>query len=96
MPDTPRKNRSRLAAMLSDLTGFPVESLSDIPVLLCKGSCEMLAEGCRSILEYSENRIRLDMGKETLVIEGEKLTMSDFHRDTLTIRGSICSIRWEV
>lgn len=91
-----RNNRSRLAAMLSELTGFPVESLSDMPVLLCKGSMEILTEGCRSILEYGDTRIRLDMGRETLCVEGENLSMSDFHRNCLTIRGCIRRIGWEV
>lgn len=96
MPNAQRKNRIRLAEMVSSLTGFPMESLTDIPVLLCKGAQEMQVEGCRAILEYSGDRIRMHMGKEILHVEGADLHMSDFHRNCLTIRGRIAGIRWEV
>lgn len=95
MPATKRKTNSRLAAMLSGLTGFPAESFGDMPVLLCRGSMEILVEGCRSILEYGETKIRLDMGDRTTAIEGENLSMSDFHRNCLTVRGKITAVRWE-
>ena len=90
------KSGLRLAEMVSSLTGFPTESLTDMPVLLCKGAFEMQVEGCRSILEYGGERIRLHMGRENLTVEGCGLTMSAFHRNCLTIRGSITGIRWEV
>lgn len=96
MPELPRKKGSRLASAIAGLTGFPPESLIDLPVLLCRGSMEILVEGCRSILEYSETRIRLDMGWQCVSVEGEALTMADFHRSCLTIRGRITGIRWEV
>lgn len=95
MSSKKRNHKNVLAAMLADLTGFPVESLSDMPVLLCKGSGEVLAEGCTAILEYGDTRIRLDMGRQILCVDGECLSMADFHRNCLTIRGSIRSIGWE-
>ncbi|MBQ4606692.1 MAG: YabP/YqfC family sporulation protein [Clostridia bacterium] len=96
MPKAQRKNRFRLSEMIAGLTGFPAESLTDIPVLLCKGTQEIQVEGCRSILEYSGERIRMHMGRETLLVEGEELHMADFHRNCLSIRGRIAGIRWEV
>ena len=96
MSQKKRKKHFRLTALLADLTGFPPESLTDMPVLLCRGTMEILTEGCRSVLEYDDARIRLDMGREILCVEGEGLTMSDFHRNYLTIRGKIFRILWEV
>ncbi|MBR4959688.1 MAG: YabP/YqfC family sporulation protein [Clostridia bacterium] len=96
MSRTKRKKRYRLAALLADLTGFPPEGMADMPVLLCRGTMEVMTEGCRAILEYSGSRIRLDMGREILCVEGEGLTMSDFHRKCLTIRGNISRVLWEV
>ena len=96
MPEVQRKNRIRLSEMISSLTGFPAESLTDSPVLLCKGSQEILVVGCQSILEYSGGRIRMHMGREKLTVEGEGLHMSDFHRNCLSIRGRITGLRWEV
>ena len=75
MPSSQRKNRIRLAEAVSAMTGFPTEAVSSEPVLLCKGPWEMVVEGCQAILEYSGVRIRLDMKKEKLTVEGKELTM---------------------
>lgn len=96
MPSTQRKRKISLAEMLSSFTGMPPESLSDMPVLLCRGTMEIQVEGCRSILEYSGDVIRLHMEKEILTVEGTGLAMSDFHRNCLTIHGQITGLRWEV
>ena len=96
MSGAKRKKKNWLTALLADLTGFPPEGLTDMPVLLCRGTMEVMTEGCRAILEYGDTRIRLDMGREILCVEGEVLTMSDFHRNCLTIRGDIRRVLWEV
>ena len=96
MPEMFRKTGAALPKVLAGITGAPLECLCDLPVLVCKSSVEILAEGCRSILEYGDTRIRLDMGWQCVVIEGESLTLADFQRNNLTIRGRIAGIRWEV
>ncbi len=95
MPESMKNKNHPIGKALSQLTGLPVEGLCAVPVLLCKGTLELQAEGCRSILEYSDTRIRLSMGKENLTIAGEGLSMSEFHRDCLTVRGRIVGLEWE-
>ncbi len=95
MPEHTKKRKHPVGNALSRLTGFPVEGLCNMPVFLCKGRAEVAVEGCRSILEYSDTRIRLHMGDDVLTVQGEGLSMSDFHRDALTIRGHIRGTIWE-
>jgi len=95
LPNTPKKHTGSLAQFFSDMTGFPTEALTDIPLLICKGPSEMVTEGCRAILEYSRSRIRLDMRKKILLVEGADLVMSEFRRNSLRIRGQIHRICWE-
>ena len=96
MPEMHRKTGAGLPKILAGITGAPLECLCDLPILVCKSSVEILAEGCRSILEYGDSRIRLDMGWHCVSIEGEALNLADFQRNNLTIRGKITAIRWEV
>ncbi len=96
MPEFMEKKNHPIGKALSHLTGLPVEGLCGVPVVLCKGTLELTAEGCRSILEYSDTRIRLSMGREKLTIGGEGLSLSEFHRDCLTVRGKIAMLQWEV
>ncbi len=96
MPESKEKNIHPVGKALSNLTGFPIEGLCDIPVLLCKGTMEVQVEGCRSILEYGDTRVKLNLGKEMLTVTGSALALSDFHRNCLTVRGQITTLSWEV
>lgn len=66
-----------------------------MPTLYCRENIELQVEGCRAILAYSEESIRLDLGEFFLTIEGTALRMSDFHGRCLTIRGKITGCWWE-
>jgi len=90
-----KKNGMRAAAILSSLTGLPTESITDVPILLVKGRGETVIDGCTGVLEYSDTRICLNMDGHRLSICGTGLTMSDFRRNCMTVRGRIVSLSWE-
>ncbi len=97
MPIT-QKIRQHMAHGLSTWTELPPEGFIDMPILLCRGDTEIQVEGCRSILAYGDNKIRLRLhgSEKVLCIEGAGLRMSDFHQRCLTVRGRITGIVWEV
>ena len=97
MPIT-QKIRQHMACGLSTWTGLPPEGFADMPILLCRGDREVQVEGCRAILAYGDDKIRLRMhgSEKVLCIDGTELRMSDFHQRCLTVRGRITGIIWEV
>ena len=94
-----KKKRSprglRAASAIAAYTGFPIEGLCRIPTVYCKGDCEAAVDGCLGILVYSDTEIVLKTELGTCTICGENLSMADFLRDSLLVRGRIESIRWD-
>ncbi len=64
------------------------------PVLhaACGGALEI--ENCRGILQYDAQRLRLDMGAWTVTIEGDGLTVEQYQKTMMTVRGSVFSVHF--
>lgn len=83
-----------LRAMVASCTGFPMEGIADIPTVYCKGNSEVTVDGCGGILMYSDTEIVLKTKCGTCTVCGAALSMADFLRESLTIRGTIESVRF--
>lgn len=76
-----------------------IKSLADIPgelgngfYLQMRGEHQLIVSGCRKILEYSPQRIRLAIKGFSLVICGEGLVCSSYFERAVGIEGIICCI----
>lgn len=58
----------------------------------CGGSLEI--ENCRGILQYNAEKLRLDMGEWSVVVEGDGLVIDNYQRSLMTVRGRIFSIQF--
>lgn len=85
----------RAASAFSACTGFPLEGLCDIPTIYCRGNQEAAVDGCMGILSYSDTQITLRTALGKCTICGNALSMSNFMRASLLIRGTIESICFE-
>lgn len=65
------------------------------PQLQLSGNLELFVEGCKEVLEYDDNRIRLRLPKQVLIVTGQRLSIPEYGASAITIRGSIQSIEWE-
>ena len=63
--------------------------------LSLSGQRELLVEGCRQILEYGDQKIRLLLKKAVLQIEGERLLCTVFSEEKLVICGVISALSFE-
>lgn len=52
-------------------------------------------ENHRGIIEYTQKRIRINIGKFELVIEGTGLELESFGKEIAAIQGKIKSIQYE-
>jgi len=87
------KKKKSMIEQLSDFSGYPMEGLTtSIPLLDCKWNREIQVAGCVGILEYDDCRIVLKTKRGNCSIRGEGLYMENFHRDTLSVHGTICGI----
>ena len=58
------------------------------------GSSDLLVEGCVGVLEYSDVRIRVSLGRQSLVITGSDLGILNMFGDTLSIGGRIAAVEF--
>ena len=84
----------RAMSAIASCTGFPIEGIVEIPTVYCKGDYEVTVDGCTGILVYSDTEIVLRTKRGTCTVCGEGLSMADFIRESLGIRGRIESIRF--
>ena len=76
-------------ARFGERLDIPREALPGGFGLTLSGQNELSVRGCRRILEYGSECIRLSLGGTVLSITGEGLLCSFFSAETLTVCGYI-------
>lgn len=70
------------------MEAFPGET----PFLVLEGKRTLRVRGCRRILHYSPETIRLLVGKECLCLHGEGMLCRSFSSGVITVGGCIRSV----
>ncbi len=81
---------------LAEFLEIPADQTARIPVFVIRGKREIEVEGCTGILEYEPARIVLAVGKEgdRFTVAGRGLSLEDFSRGNLFVRGEIACARF--
>ena len=58
------------------------------------GSRMMTAEGCTGVASYSDTTIRLSMGRQSLIICGSDLRITNMFGQTVCVSGRISSLEF--
>ena len=85
------------AAMLAKTVkalDLPADILSGMAHLELSGNREAVVDGCRGVLEYDENVIRLTTGKLTIRFTGRGLELRNLKRASVIIQGYFTSIEF--
>ncbi len=64
------------------------------PRLELRGSRELLIEGSTGVIYYSDNAMRIGVGRQTLIIVGSELCINTMFGSTLSISGHIRSVEF--
>lgn len=89
------RKRKDLFARVGERLDIPREALPGGFGLSLSGQNELSVRGCRRILEYGENCIRLLLGKTALTVDGKDLLCTTFAPEILVIRGHIRMLSFE-
>lgn len=68
------------------------EALSDEPKVEMLGNREVIIDGCKGVVEYGENLIKLNTGEYVLSIVGDTLIIKSFDGSVAVISGKIAEI----
>lgn len=75
---------------------YPVDSLLDTPCMHITGRNDIVVEGCRGILLYTETKIALDLGKFSVTIHGREIEVKNLSKIGLSITGKISTIAYDL
>ncbi len=68
----------------------------DEPRIEMVGNREIVVDGCKGVVEYTENNIKLSLGESVLSLSGNNLVIRSFDNDVAIIIGQICDIDFTV
>jgi sporulation protein YqfC len=74
---------------------LPVETAAGLPHLELSGNREAVVDGCRGILEYDENIVRVRAGSLTLRFTGTALQLKNLRPDSVVIVGFLSGIEFQ-
>ena len=74
---------------------LPEEALPGGFGLTMSGTGRMTLRGCRRILAYGPDCIRLSLGRRVLSVRGARLLCTVFEAGSVTVEGQIASISFE-
>ena len=62
------------------------------PRIEMAGNREIIIDGCKGVVEYTENNIRISLGESVLSLSGDNLIIKSFDSSVAVISGQICDI----
>ena len=89
------RQKRELLAGLSKRLDIPREALPFGFGLTLSGQSTLTVQGCRSILTYGRDLVRLSLGKTVLSIGGDGLLCTAFEAGNITVEGQITTLCFE-
>ncbi|MCL2373389.1 MAG: sporulation protein YqfC [Defluviitaleaceae bacterium] len=77
---------------LVSLLSLPKEIALDLPVLMATGRNEINVENYKSLIEFSETRIRIRTKDGELAVEGQGLKLRHITTENILIYGKIAGV----
>lgn len=74
---------------VTDALELPKEVLLNLPIVSLMGREELCIENYKGIVEYGQEKIRVNTGVGILKIEGKNLFLKQITSETITITGII-------
>lgn len=88
----PRQEKRSIKAKVTDSLMLPKDLMLGAAIVTVTGQCEAYVENYKGILEYTENKIKLQTKTCCIEIEGKNLYIGYYTNDEMKITGQISSI----
>lgn len=84
----------KLLKNIPDMLDIPEELIFQIPISIVKSNREIEIENYKGIIEYGEEKIRINTRSGIIKISGEKLTLKQIATEKIIIAGTINKIEF--
>lgn len=88
------KVKVNLKEKVTELLDLPKEVVLDVPKMLMLGNNQLVVENFKGIIEYEDNRVRLNSGIGLIKIEGARLLIREITTEEVIVHGEITSIEF--
>ena len=79
---------------LSEELGLPRTITAGLNYMEMLGNKEAVIDGCKGILDYSDDKIKLNLGNKTICFLGSNMCIKALSDEQAVITGTICSIEF--
>jgi len=90
-----RPTKTSIKGMIADTFDLPKEIVLNMPKLTVIGNVNVFLENHKGIIEYGENRIRVNSGNGIIVIEGMNMIIDEITSENIFIRGVFKKMEFE-
>ncbi len=91
-----REKRKNIAGeKLKTALDIPEILTSNLPHIEAEGNREISVDGCRGILEYTQDKVRLNAGKLIITFVGDDMEIKAYSEIQTVIGGNILSVEFE-
>lgn len=82
--------------MFTKILELPKEAVIDLPVISIVGNEELTIENYKGVIEYSEEKIRINTTKGVVKIEGRSMFLKQITDDDIQVIGTIIKIEFMI
>ena len=86
--------KAGLKEKMTEMLELPKEIVLDVPKLTMVGTANLVIENYKGIIEYDNNRIRLNTNNGILKITGERLVIKEITSEDIMVDGVILSLEY--
>lgn len=87
-----KKSKDELVKKFTEEMQLPESAVTDSFRIEFRGNTDVVIEGCRGIVEYTEECISLNLGKNIVHFSGAQLEISSFFESQAILKGTVISM----
>lgn len=88
------KPKVNIKQKVTEILELPKEIVLNVPRITILGNSNLLIENYKGIIEYDNDKIRVNTGAGTIRITGERLTIKEITSEDLMIDGEIATMEF--
>lgn len=89
-----RNSNSNHGHNLVEKLELPQDIVLGVPILTMQGNAELMIENHRGLLQYDSDQIRVRTKTFAVQVEGKELSIQEYRKELLIIRGKIERIQF--
>jgi len=79
---------------MTSVLSLPKEIALNLPLIMATGRDELNVENYKTLIEFTDTKVRINTNSGMLTVEGQKLMLKQITTENILITGKIKVIQW--